>query len=86
MTSNDYNRTHDPMLRGWTRKQPKRRRGRAVAAIIVIIAAVLVAVGVAMTTAKGDDGVVCVAWAELTICPPSNEYVVPRAWLPGVWR
>lgn len=86
MTSHDYNRTHDVLLRGWTRKQPKRRRSRAAAAIIVIIAAVLVAVGVAMTTAKGDDGVVCAARSELTICPPSNEYVVPRAWLPGVWR
>lgn len=86
MTSNDYNRTHDPLLRGWSRKQPKRRRGRAAAAIIVIIAAVLVAVAVGMTTAKGDDGVVCVARAELTICPPSVVAVEPRVWLPGVWR
>lgn len=92
MTSNprqarasDYNRTHDPLLRGWTRKQPKRRRGRAVAAIIVIIAAVLFAVGVTMTTAKGDDGVVCVARAGLTICPPSYE-VAPRLWLGWVTR
>ena len=86
MTSNDYNRTHDPLLRGWSRKQPKRRRGRAVSVIVVIIAAILVAVGVAMTTAKGDDGVVCVARSELTICPPSNEFVAPRVWLGWVTR
>ena len=86
MTSNDYNRTHDPLLRGWTRKPPKRKRSRAIAAIIVIVAAVLVAVGAAVTTAKGDDGVVCVAQSELTICPPSIEAIEPRAWLPGVWQ
>lgn len=85
MTSSDYNRTHDPLLRGWTRRPPKRRRGRTVSVIVIIIAAVLVAVGVAMTTAKGDDGVVCAQRAGLTICPPSYE-VAPRVWLPGVWR
>lgn len=42
MTSNDYNRTHDPLLRGWTRKQPARRgRGGRRAHLVLLIAGVL---------------------------------------------
>lgn len=91
MTSNDYNRTHDPLLRGWTRKQSKRRATNvallivgAIFWVILIMLWLIVAMSEGPRTAHGQ--VVCAAQSELTICPPSIEAIEPRAWLPGVWQ
>ena len=46
MTQHDYNRTDDPLMRGWTRKQPRRScntHAVLIAAALIFVASLLAA-------------------------------------------